>query len=151
MNESQFSRELRKELNKFGWFIKMVGGSFVMPGIPDILGCYKGKFLSAECKQIKKMPMRPGSLLWNNIFTSDQIVNLQSIRNNGGVALGIIHNTIAPYKQYAIVLNVAQIRQLNSVTLENYTSLIVQRRLFRIERIKGQWDVRHLLSNLDKF
>ncbi len=151
MNESAFSRELRKSLSPHGWFIKMVGGTFVVPGIPDIIGCFNKHFISIECKQIKKMPMRCRSFLWNNLFQSDQIINLQAIKDSGGIALGVIHNAIVSHRQYAIVLNVNQIKQLNSVTLEDYTGLIVQRRLFRIERVNSQWDVMPLLANLDKF
>lgn len=151
MNESAFSRDLRKALSIHGYFKKMVGGVFVVPGIPDILGCFEKRFIGIECKQIKKMPMRGKSLLWNNLFQADQILNLQKIKDNGGIALGIIHNVIAPYRQYAIALNVTQIKQLNNITLEDYTGLIVQRKLFRIERVHGQWDMKPLLSNLDKF
>lgn len=148
MNESAFSREIRKSLDKFGYFKKMVGGAFIVPGIPDILGCYKGRFIGIECKQIKVLPKRDTSWLWNNLFQPDQILNLQSIKDAGGLAVGLIHNAIVSRNQYAIILNVNQIKQLNSISLGDYTGLMTLKRLFIVHRINGGWDVESLLNKV---
>jgi Holliday junction resolvase len=50
MKESQFCLELKKSLRKYGWFIKFHGGQFTEPGVPDLIGCIKGRFVAIECK-----------------------------------------------------------------------------------------------------
>jgi len=147
MNESQFSREIRKSLSQYGYFLKMVGGAFTVPGIPDILGCYQGKFIGIECKLVKTKPKHPESLLWNSLFSLAQIDNLQAIKDSGGIALGLIHIADNPREHYAIVLAPIQIKHLNRIDLGSYNNLLKTNRLFIIKRNKGLWDVEKLLSN----
>ena len=151
MNESQFSREIRKSLSQYGWFVKMVGGAYIVPGIPDILGCYRGRFIGIECKQIKTVPKNLGSNVWNNMFSEDQIANLQAIKDAGGIALGLIHVAANPTEHYAIALTPVQIKHLNRIDLGSLNGLLDTDRLFVIKRTKGCWDVGYLLGNLNQF
>jgi hypothetical protein len=42
--------DLRAHSKKEGWWVKIHGGPFQIRGVPDILGCYKGKFVAFEVK-----------------------------------------------------------------------------------------------------
>lgn len=49
--ESILKREMKKYLQSKGAFWSMVaGGSYAKPGDPDIISCYKGKFIAIEAK-----------------------------------------------------------------------------------------------------
>lgn len=145
MNESQFSREIRKSLSQYGYFLKMVGSGFTVPGIPDILGCYRGKFIGIECKLIKSKPKHPESLLWSNLFSQAQIENLQAIKDAGGVSYGII---CILFKQQAIILAPGAIRSMNKVILEDIEGLLLQRKVMVLNRKYGIWDVEKLFPTL---
>ena len=81
MRESVFQTRVLKKLRQKGVFFKIWGGGFQQAGIPDIIGCYKGKFVAIELKT------DVGRL-------SDlQKVILKRIEDNGGVALVIRPNT----------------------------------------------------------
>jgi len=54
-----------------------VAGGFGSSGIPDIVVCYRGRFIGIECKAGKGKP------------TALQEKNLQQIRDSGGIALVI--------------------------------------------------------------
>lgn len=41
-----------KSLGKDCWFFKVVGGPGQKAGVPDIVGCYQGKFFAIENKSI---------------------------------------------------------------------------------------------------
>lgn len=148
MNENQFSRELRKsfEIHYGGgaWVRKMVGGPFVTPGIPDLLGSIKGRFVGIECKQIKTCPKNKSSKVWDHIFTQAQIDNLSAIETAGGYARGIIDLTfLTPRK--ALVLAPISIIGLPIATLEDLNGLASARRQLFLTRTKGVWDVDKLL------
>lgn len=51
MTETQLTAKILKALRKRGgfWF-KVHGNAFQMAGIPDILGCYRGRFVGLEVK-----------------------------------------------------------------------------------------------------
>lgn len=48
MTEGQIATKLKNELNKHGWFFKTTGVR--QAGVPDIVGCYEGKFIGIEVK-----------------------------------------------------------------------------------------------------
>ena len=48
MLESQLQSKLLKELKKVGWFYK--ASDRFRAGIPDIIGCYQGRFVALELK-----------------------------------------------------------------------------------------------------
>ncbi len=149
MNESDFSRELRKSLeSRGGYFIKMVGGPFVTPGIPDIVGCFKGRFIGIECKQIKTAPKSKKAILWKNIFSDMQIKNLQRINETGGVGVGVIY---LAYKKprIAICLNVASILNLQIATVESIEGLLVlqvMKKFILTRKPGGIWDVSSIMQ-----
>lgn len=53
--ESRLSRDIQTELRKHGaWCIKIHGSEFMPAGVPDIIGCYKGRFFGFETKLPEK-------------------------------------------------------------------------------------------------
>tara|TARA_R110000824_G_scaffold91927_2_gene223279 strand:- start:223 stop:498 length:276 start_codon:yes stop_codon:yes gene_type:complete len=77
-----------KYLKEMGaYYFYPVTGGYGRSGVPDIIGCHKGKFFGIECKAGKNKP------------TPLQEKNLQDISSAGGIALVInednMHNTTA--------------------------------------------------------
>ena len=53
--ESRLSSQIMVELRKHGAFcFKVWGSEHMMVGLPDIIGCYKGKFFAFETKVPEK-------------------------------------------------------------------------------------------------
>jgi len=52
MSEASLQKKVMKRLKKEvgGWWVKMHGGPFQSRGLPDIIGCVKGKFIGVELK-----------------------------------------------------------------------------------------------------
>jgi len=75
--EKNFENRLKIYMkNKGFWFIKYwAGAKFTKDGVPDIIACYKGKFLGIELKAESGKP----KLL--------QLVMLKRIREAGGIGL----------------------------------------------------------------
>ena len=74
--ESAIVAQIMRELKTLGgWWIKTHGGAFQAAGIPDILGCYRGRFCGLEVK--RPHVGRPTIL---------QLYTLAAIRQAGGIA-----------------------------------------------------------------
>ena len=73
------------------YFFPPVTGGFGRSGIPDIVGCYRGRFIAIECKagknkptalqmaEMAKIDKAGGVSIWVNeewIFTVEQMLNL---------------------------------------------------------------------------
>lgn len=69
-----------KELRCY-YFYPVTGG-YGSSGVPDIVGCYKGRFFGIECKA------------GNNKPTALQQKNLDTIQDKGGIALVINETNI---------------------------------------------------------
>ena len=65
--------DILKSANAY-YFYPVTGG-FGRSGVPDIVACYRGKFLGIECKAGKNKP------------TDLQLKNLRDIEKSGGVSL----------------------------------------------------------------
>lgn len=53
--ESRLSRDIQKELRRNGaWCIKIHGSEYMPAGVPDIVGCYQGRFFAFETKLPEK-------------------------------------------------------------------------------------------------
>jgi hypothetical protein len=68
-------KALRETAGPDGWFVKIPGGPS-LAGIPDILGCYRGRFVAFEVK-------RPGGSYG---VTERQQHHLNMIAQAGGVS-----------------------------------------------------------------
>jgi Holliday junction resolvase len=86
--EGRVKRKAVVELQKLGMYIFFPAtGGFGRSGIPDIVCCYKGKFIGIECKSNGKKP------------TALQQSNLEEIVNNGGIAIVIDETSVFNLKQ----------------------------------------------------
>jgi penicillin-binding protein-related factor A (putative recombinase) len=74
--EVKVKKVVVKHLNSVGaYYFYPVTGGFGASGVPDIVGCYKGKFFGIECKAGKNKP------------TALQFQNLMNITAMGGISL----------------------------------------------------------------
>ena len=76
--EAKVKAKVTEQLRAIGayYFFPMTGG-YGKGGVPDIIGCYEGKFFGIECKAKKNKP------------TALQEKNLKDIKDTGGIALVI--------------------------------------------------------------
>lgn len=85
-NESGLTNNIRKAILKeypCAWIIKVAGGYFQQPGIPDLLVCVDGKLIGLEVKF-----QRPGESLKRALgrATELQLHQIKLIQEAGGVA-----------------------------------------------------------------
>tara|TARA_R110000868_G_scaffold394205_1_gene665448 strand:+ start:298 stop:600 length:303 start_codon:yes stop_codon:yes gene_type:complete len=74
--EVKVKKVVVKQLNSVGaYYFYPVTGGFGASGVPDVVGCYKGKFFGIECKAGKNKP------------TALQFQNLMKITAAGGISL----------------------------------------------------------------
>jgi Holliday junction resolvase len=74
--EVKVKKVIVKQLNSVGaYYFYPVTGGFGASGVPDVVGCYKGKFFGIECKAGKNKP------------TALQFQNLMKITAAGGISL----------------------------------------------------------------
>ena len=86
--EGRVKRKAIAELQKLGMYVFFPAtGGFGRSGIPDIVCCYKGKFIGIECKAHGNKP------------TALQQSNLEEIVNNGGIAIVIDETNVFNLKQ----------------------------------------------------
>ena len=81
--ERAVKKTVVKLLTRYGAYnFYPVASGFGRSGIPDIVACYKGRFIAIECKAGK------------NTATELQLRELMKIRESGGCALVINENNI---------------------------------------------------------
>lgn len=75
MDEGQLTRKIKEHLISRGAYAEVIwGGGFQASGIPDILACYKGRFLGLEVKLEYNKPSKI------------QEVKIDLINRSGGIA-----------------------------------------------------------------
>ncbi len=81
--EKKVKDKVAKVLKQLGayYFFPATGG-YGRSGVPDIVGCYNGKFFGIECKAGK------------NTTTALQELELEKIRKAGGIALVVNENNV---------------------------------------------------------
>ena len=76
--EAKVKKGVVNQLRNLGaYYFYPVTGGYGRSGVPDIVGCYKGKFFGIECKAGKNTP------------TPLQQINLDDIEKQDGIALVI--------------------------------------------------------------
>ncbi|MBP5426695.1 MAG: VRR-NUC domain-containing protein [Clostridiales bacterium] len=76
MREKNIENKIKAYLKSKGaYYVKYFGNSYSQVGVPDILACYKGRFIGIEVKNEKgkTSPL--------------QDINLQQIKDAGGISL----------------------------------------------------------------
>lgn len=90
-SEKQFENQVKKWLKEHGaWFLKTWGGGYQRNGIPDLLICWKGKFIGIE---LKTDIGKPSPL---------QLYELNEIEKAGGIALILRPKTWEDYKKFLL-------------------------------------------------
>lgn len=75
--EKKFENKIKETLHKRGaWKVKFFANSYTPSGIPDVLACYRGRFLGIEVK---------GGSSYG--LTDLQKYNLKNIRRAGGIGI----------------------------------------------------------------
>ena len=81
--ERKVKQKVVAELKRLGcYYFYPVTGGYGMSGVPDIVGCYRGKFFAIECKAGKNKP------------TALQQKNIDTIRTHKGLALVVNEENI---------------------------------------------------------
>lgn len=70
------------------YYFYPVASGFMSSGVPDIVACYKGKFIGVECKSGKNKP------------TELQLRNLAAIKDNGGFGFVINEENIYMIEEF---------------------------------------------------
>jgi Holliday junction resolvase len=87
MTESQFQQKVIQFLKSIGaYHVKIWGGGFQKAGIPDLLVCYKGKFIGIELKTDKGK----ASVL--------QKYNISKIQKAGGIGIVLRPSTFKKFR-----------------------------------------------------
>ena len=74
--EGKVKKKVAKHLDDLGcYYFYPATGGYGKSGVPDIVGCYKGKFFGIECKAGRNTP------------TPLQQINLDDIEKQKGIAL----------------------------------------------------------------
>lgn len=77
MNETQLTQRIKDYMVANGAYIeKIFGGGFQASGVPDLLACYKGRFVAIEVKT----PNGKG------VASDIQKIKIRMIRGSGGIA-----------------------------------------------------------------
>ena len=81
--EAKVKKVVVNQLRNLGaYYFYPVTGGYGRSGVPDIVGCYKGKFFGIECKAGKNTP------------TPLQQINLDVIEKQNGIALVVNEKNI---------------------------------------------------------
>jgi penicillin-binding protein-related factor A (putative recombinase) len=89
--EAKVKKQVVQQLKLLdAYYFYPVTGGYGRSGVPDIVGCYKGKFFAIECKAGKNKP------------TPVQELNIHQIQKNSGIALVINEENVESV--YSILL-----------------------------------------------
>ena len=81
--EAKVKKKVVEQLKSIGaYYFYPVTGGYGASGVPDIVGCFEGRFFGIECKAGKNKP------------TVLQERNLDAIKHNGGIAVVINEDNI---------------------------------------------------------
>lgn len=81
--EAKVKERVVRQLKELGaYYFYPVTGGFGSSGVPDIVGCYRGRFFGIECKAKGNKP------------TELQKMNLNKVEGVGGIALVIDESNV---------------------------------------------------------
>ena len=81
--ESKVKKKVKKILDDLGaYYFSPMATGYGRSGVPDIIACYKGKFIGIECKSGDNKP------------TLLQLRNIDDIKRNQGLAIVINEDNI---------------------------------------------------------
>jgi Holliday junction resolvase len=92
--EAKVKKKVVAQLKEMGaYYFYPVTGGYGGSGVPDIVGCYHGKFFGIECKAGKNKP------------TPLQQKNLDNITTAGGTALVVNEDNIGDVRHFLLGTN----------------------------------------------
>jgi Holliday junction resolvase len=95
--EKKVKNEVVKVLKTFGaYYFYPVTGGYGASGVPDIVGCYKGRFFAIECKAGK------------GTTTALQERNIAQIVAQGGLAIVVNENNIPDVDKLMIEIDMGE-------------------------------------------
>jgi len=95
--EKKVKNEVVKVLKTFGaYYFYPVTGGYGASGVPDIVGCYKGRFFAIECKAGK------------GTTTALQERNITQIVAQGGLAIVVNENNIPDVDKLMIEIDMGE-------------------------------------------
>ena len=95
--EKKVKNEVVKVLKTFGaYYFYPVTGGYGASGVPDIVGCYKGRFFAIECKAGK------------GTTTALQERNIAQIVAQGGLAIVVNENNISDVDKLMIEIDMGE-------------------------------------------
>ena len=95
--EKKVKNEVVKVLKTFGaYYFYPVTGGYGASGVPDIVGCYKGRFFAIECKAGK------------GTTTALQERNIAQIIAQGGLAIVVNENNIPDVDKLMIEIDMGE-------------------------------------------
>lgn len=93
-NEKNFENRVKKFLKDNNiFYVKYLGCAFTEAGIPDLLVCYKGRFIGIELKAENGRP------------TDLQLYKIKKIRESGGVGFVLYPHDFDTFKECIKVNN----------------------------------------------
>ena len=105
--EKQFENKIKAELHRRGaWKVKFFANAYTPSGIPDVIACYKGRFLGIEVK---------GGSSYG--LTDLQKYNLKKIREAGGIGICVYPSG---WQQFLNLLDRLDAGERTGITEDNY-------------------------------
>lgn len=133
--ESKDTNIVLANLQAIGWF-RNITDTFQI-GIPDILGCYKGRACGIEIKSIDEVPQNGWAPAKSkHRFTPKQVEELKSISRSGGISIACI--ICGPILMYGTPYDINKDGQINCTTLFTNGQYI--------QKCSGKWDFETLLN-----
>ena len=109
MTEKQIETKIKAVLKQNNiLFYKIHGSAYQVAGIPDLLICFKGRFIGCELK------------LSRNKLSPLQAYNLQHIKKNNGISLIVDERTYIQFNEYIILGDINGIIRLSAKSAELY-------------------------------
>lgn len=88
-NEKTYENKVKKHLQSVGaWEVKFFGCAYTRAGVPDVLSCYKGKFIGIE---VKADTGKPSQL---------QLHEIEQIKLAGGKAFVLYPSAFEDFKTW---------------------------------------------------
>lgn len=114
--ESRDTNLFLRGIQEVGWFRNIT--DLYQVGIPDILGCHQGTSYGIEVKSVSSIPEDGISpRLSEHRFTAKQVEELKLIKQNGGVAVGVI--ICGPHLYFGTPLQISDKGQMDCWKLCN--------------------------------
>lgn len=91
MKENVFTREIKNSILRSDWAEHPIPSTYGGNGLPDIIACFRGRFVGIENKLVTEFPKNPTIGMLRHKFTRIQEIRANDIIKAGGIAFGLIN------------------------------------------------------------